>query len=403
MFNATSAKSITYQLEQRKNQKNKFLDGNDVFAQVKSVSSSSEEIVASLVPTKLTITHPFLSINSWDRAIPEQGTIISASYNKEAGLPLMTMYRNIDPSDSISKYNSGNSLYKELSQGELDRMSKGMANTFHANRPVKYNRAGLVEQILDGDGMTLFERSPTYVWQMHQHEVSTLKDEMRLGVIRRYKNSVDKVLIKNSVLEGGQGFAKEHSLVLVNKLGILIDRREGNVCDDNGMFITHPTTGFNLRYRELIYTMLQNYHSKIIDYNGNCKIEYPTEATDGLDINIPTGRFVLNVGRDMSIVSLDKIDMSTSNTLNIESTLDSSIKANGKSTMAIGGFLTKLGIDGEHPLMFGDTFVQKLIEFLVSASVHTHPGVPPSQEFSNACITLANSLSSCVSRNVVTK
>lgn len=402
MFNATSPKSITYQLQQRRQQQNKFVDG-DVFAQIKTVSSSSEQIVATGIPTKVTITHPFLSTSSWDRAIPEQGSVISACYNKEAGLPLMTMYRNIEPSEAVSKYNSGNSLYKELSQGELDRMSSGMANTFHANRPVKYSRAGLVEQVLNGDEMTLFEKSPTYVWQMHQHEVATLNDEMRLGVVRRYKNSVDKVIIKNSIAEGGIGFAKEHSLVLVNKLGTLIDRREGNVCDDSGMFLTHPTTGFNLRYRELVYTMLQNYHSKIIDYNGNCKIEYPIEATDGLDVDIPMGRFVLNTGRDISITSLDKIDMSTSNTLNIESTLNSTIKANGTSTMSIGGFLTKLGIDGKHPLMFGDTFVQNLIEFLVSVSVHTHPGVPPSSEFSAACIKLSTALSQCVSRSVVTK
>lgn len=426
MFNATSPKSIAYQLEQRKKQQNKFLSG-DVFAQIKSVSSSSEEVVTTGVPTKITITHPFLSLTSWDRAIPEQGTVISACFNKEAGLPLMTMYRNVGASDAVSKYNSGSSLYKELAQGELDRMSKGMTNTFHANRPLKYSRAGLVEQILNGDEMTLFERSPTYVWQLHQHKVATLNDEMRLGVVRRYKNSVDKILIKNSILEGGLGFAKEHTLVLVNKLGTLIDRREGNVCDDSGMFITHPTTGNNLRYRELIYTLLQNQYSKIIDLNGNCKIEYPIEATDGLNIDIPMGRFVGNIGRDVAITVTDKIDITTNKTLNVESSMgttqtvgktysltvkdkmelvstkDATVKADGKSTMAIGGFLTKLGLDGSHPLLFGDTFVQNLIQFLVSASVHTHPGVPPSPDFATACTTLSTALSQCVSRNVTTK
>lgn len=426
MFNATSAKSVTYQLQQRKQQQNRFLSG-DVFAQIKSVSSSSEEVVATGIPNKVTITHPFVSLTSWDRAIPEQGSTVSVVYNKEAGLPLMTMYRNVSPSDKVSKYNSGNSLYKELSQGELDRMSKGMANTFHANRPVKYSRAGLVEQVLNGDEMTLFERSPTFVWQLHQHEVATLNDEMRLGVVRRYKNSVDKVLIKNSVKEGGIGFAKEHSLVLVNKLGKLIDRREGNVCDDKGLFDTHPTTGNNLRYKEYIYTLLQNKYSKIIDLCGNCKIEYPTEAVYGLDVDIPMGRFVANVGRDVNVTVTDKINVSTSNQMIIESTLDTTqtvgakyslsvkdtmsivsqgnalVKADKKSTMSVGGFLTKLGVDGDHPLMFGDTFVEKLINFLVSVSIHTHPGVPSSPDFATACIKLANELSQCVSRNVVTK
>ena len=406
MFNATSPSSIAYQLNQRKQQDNKFL-GGDVFAQIKSVSSSSEEVVTNGVPTKITITHPFLSVSSWDRAIPEQGAVISACYNKEAGLPLMTMYRNIQPSELISKYNSGSSLYKELSQGELDRMSSGFANTFHANRPLIYNRAGLVEQILNGDEMTLFERSPTYVWQMHQHKVSTLDDEMRLGVVRRYKNPLEKKIIKNSVMEGGLGFAKEHTLVLVNKLGKLIDRREGNVCDDMGMFLMHPTTGFNLRYRELIYTILQHYHSKIIDFNGNCKIEYPVEATDGLDINIPMGRFQLKTGRDINVTAMDKVNISTSMTMSIESLLDSKIEASGTSTMSVAGFLTKLGIrkesDVAHPLVFGDTLVEKLINFLIKVATHTHPSVPPSPEFSTACIELANALPSCVSKNVVTK
>lgn len=394
---------------------NRFEQG-DVQAAVTSVSSSTEEVTMTSVPSKVAIVHPYVSVSSWDRAMPEVGSMASVQYNKEARYPIMTQYRNEQADKMVSDYNSGNNLYRELASGELDRMSVGMANTWHANKPFLFQRAGLVENTLDGIDMTMYTRAPTHVRRMHLFKTGKLEDQELLGIVRRTESAIKSPPVKIPIDEGSS-FAKEHTLVLTNSTGILIDRREGDVCEDNAKFPVHPITGKYLRLRERLYstkTLLnpaEQYLEKQVDIEGNLQLDFPNSAKEGLCINIPKGRFVGSVGLDTSLTLSDNVvvTMAKDHSCAIEGKQDITVqgdvtyKADKKSTMSIGGFLTKLGIDGTHPLVFGDELVKNLLTFLVKAAVHTHPGVPPSPDFSTACIELSKSLPDCISQNVTTK
>lgn len=367
-----------------KNAKN----NNHKYGQVLSVSTLTEEMVVYNVPTKVTIRHPFVSVNAWDRAMPEIGSTVLTTYSPDTNDSIMDGYFITKPSESVSSYSEGNSLYRELSSGELDRMSSGMAYTFHGNRPVKESYAGLVGYRLDGDYNTFYEEAPLFVRELHQNEVATIKDTYRLGVVRRPTSSVETRLFTVPLGDGVVGaFAKEHTLVLATKVGLLLDYREGNVIDDMGISTISSMSGNYLRVQKLFYTSLQNHSTFQIDTCGNVYYETAPDAVMGIKISIPNGRFVQNVGQDISITS----------------TLNTLIQASGLSTATFGGFLTKLGLSAEHTMLYGDTFVQNLLEFLTKLAVHTHPGTTPSPDLSTACLTFANTLPSSVSRSVQTE
>jgi len=400
MFNATSAYAESRQIRQRSREKNRFLLG-DVFAQIKQVNAESEELILFGSPVRVNVLHPFLSVNSWDRCMPEAGAVLNISYNAESRQSLMTGYRNMNPENPIKGFNSGNTVYRELAEGEMDRMSSGMAYTFHANRPIKQTRAGLVEVTLNGDTSTLFQKAPTYVFQMHKHKVASIKDEYRLGVVRRPKDSISDVIIKAPL--GESGFAKEKTLVLEADLGTLLDLRKGHVVDDDGICAISTRTGNFLRVRNRYYTNLQKYVSFEMDNSGNCSLVLPVEATDGFNFDLTSGRLVGNVGADLSLTVTKDISVKTNMSMTIDAYTDMMVQAG--STATLEGNLVKLGSSAVHPLLYGDTFIQALLVFLSSVSTHVHPGLSPtpSPDFAAACITLAQALPQQVSRNVETK
>jgi len=400
MFNATSAYAEKRQIRKRSIEKNRFLLG-DVFAQIKQVNAESEELILFGSPVKVNVLHPFLSVNSWDRCMPEAGAVLNISYNAESRQSLMTGYRNMNPENPIAGFNSGNSIYRELAEGELDRMSYGMAYTFHTNRPIKQTRAGLVEVTLNGDSLTLFQKAPTFVFQMHKHKSATIDDEYRLGVVRRPKNSIDDIIIKAP--SGESGFAKEETLVMKSDLGYLLDLRKGNVIDDRGICVISTSTGNFLRVRNRYYTKLQQYASFEMDNKGNCSFVLPAEATNGFNFDLTSGRLVGNVGADVSITVTKDISVKTSAGITIDSSSDTTIQS--ASTATLEGNLVKLCSSATHPLLYGDTFIQAFILFLSSVAAHVHPGLSPtpSPDFAAACITLAQALPNQISRNVETK
>jgi len=381
MFNSHNKMAKKNSLEQRESQRNRFIDGL-VVGQVISSSSSTEELTVSKIPTKVTVQHPFCSISSWDRAQPEAGSLINVEFNKESNTPIMIGYRNYDPEKLVSAYNEGNSLYRELAEGELERMSKGMAYTFHTDRPLQQVRAGICEETYDGEKGISFKKSTLFLSQLHLHVSARLEDECRLGVVRRYKTALTTKLIEAP--KGETGFSKESTLVLLSSDGKLLDYREGHVVNDDGTHAMSSQTGNFLRVRKKVFTKNENYLLEEIDNKANVLIKFPTDATKGLNLDISNGSLQVSIGKDASIISTDQM----------------LIKADGKSTATFGGYLTKLGIDAKHPLVFGDDFVKYLLQFLIEASVHTHPGTTPSPNMATACTNLASVLPNVVSRNV---
>ena len=391
MFNHNNVDSILRLKRNRKEQRNSLLNDSQFIGRITSISGADELAAVSGVPSKVVITHPFLSLTSWDRAIPEVGSTIMVEYNKNINEAIMDGYRLLTPRDSIDNYKSGTGLYMELAPGEFQRLSSGMAYTFHGNRPIKESFAGLVGYRLDGDSNTYIEKSATFIREMHQHKVGTLEDFSLLGVVRRPVTSVTTKLIKDTI---DNCFAKENTLVLVNKKRKLLDYREGNVVSDLGIFDVCSFTGNTLRVQKKVFTINDNYTLKEIDTLGNIFIQTPSDAVNGIKVSISSGRLVMDVGKDLSLtVTKDTVMTSNANT---------TITSTGNNTAEFGAYLTKLGLDASHPLIYGDSLVKALLQFLLSASVHVHPGVAASPDFAAACTTLASSLPNTVSRNVET-
>lgn len=455
MNNAKTAQAIFREANEDSKRANKFKKG-PLVAQIVNISGLSEQARVIGFPTRITIQHPFLSINSWIRGLPEIGAGITAEYAPETNEALFMGYRQKNPEEAIRK----NLLYQELLPGELESMSSGLAHSFKASRPVDLREAGLVRSILDGDTSSLINRAVTYVDILHQHEVATLKDTRRLGVVRRPTTSVETKIIRapdeSSSNTGGlagaasavasavggnkQPFAKENTLVLVTKDGnYLIDSREGNVVDDDGTNAVNDWTGKYLRFRKKFYNPEQNSTYIEIDSAGNVDVCLPEEAESGFrcrimkgsaDIKveneisvvstknslykasgdskftIETGFFVKNVEKDNTITIKGNSTESVEGKLKITSQGNATIQADKTSTMSIGGFLTNLGQDGKakHPLLFGDDFIQAFMQLLISLSTHVHPGISvPSPDLASACIQLAAKCPTFVSMNVQTQ
>ena len=125
MNNAKTAQAILREAHEDSKRANKFKKG-PLVAQIVNISGLSEQARVIGFPTRVTIQHPFLSINSWIRGLPEIGAGITAEYAPETNEALFMGYRQKNPEEAIRK----NLLYQELLPGELESMSSGLAHSF---------------------------------------------------------------------------------------------------------------------------------------------------------------------------------------------------------------------------------------------------------------------------------
>ena len=403
--NAKTGSAIFREARLGRERFNKF--NGELYGQIVSVSGSSEQAVVTGFPTTITIRHPFVSATSWIRALPEISTSVMAEYNKDFNGALHKGYISVDPTKLISESGSGNSLYNELLPGEIDVLSRGLNHHFLTSRPYDIRESGIVKSILDGDTSCIVNKAVTYIDYLHQNEAGSINDSRRFGVVRRPKaSSVETAIIRAPESERGtsglvssvqsaigtnkMGFAKEMTTILVSKERVLLDYREGHVVDDDGTSPVSSWTGNNLRLRKQLFNTSDSATKLEIDNLGNIDISVPSEATDGIRVNVFGGSVEANIDNKISITS-------SSNSL---------YKADGSSTLTVGGFLTNLGQDGKasHPLLFGDNFIQAFMQLLISLSTHTHPGISvPSPELATACINLATKCPDFVSVNVQTQ
>ena len=235
-------------------------------------------------------------------------------------------------------------------------------------------------------------------------------------------------------------FAKENTLVLITKEGkYLMDSREGNVVDDDGTSPVNDWTGKYLRLRKRFYNPEQKSTYIEIDSAGNVDVCIPEEAESGFrcrimkgsadvkveneisvvstkdslykasgdsKFTIETGYYVKNVDKDNTITIKGKSTEDITGELKITSQGNATIQADKTSTMNIGGFLTNLGQNGkaQHPLLFGDSFIQEFMQLLVNLATHVHPGISvPSPDLAAACTKLATKCPTFVSMNVQTQ
>ena len=125
----------------------------------------------------------------------------------------------------------------------------------------------------------------------------------------------------------------------------LVDFREGNVTDDDGIEILDTITERPLRSRRVYTTYdLQEAIFKIDD-EGNVIVELPNKSPRGdrygIRVDAPAGGLELNTGLDITLSTLQNILMNITKNLNISALSGFTIKtSSGNGKLQTGGNLT---------------------------------------------------------------
>lgn len=351
-------------------------------------SSSGENQNARLVyaggTSSIPLPMPFESTTSWIRCIPISGSAALVTYRRDTGEATFIRYLNDSPDKKIAAYQAGGNLYRPLLPGEHEIHSSGLAQSYYSQRPNLDHRAGAIRSWLDQDKAEAGQKSPIHTRQLHTHRSNAVGDEERFGVVRRPKklNMVNALLqgsryssnfymypYPNFSLPGGipnpystsaqviataseaastltgtfkiRPFAKEYLRVIKNPMfplppiETLIDIREGQVFDDEGVQVTGDQ-GAYLRAKHEYFTTWGDATKCEIDELGNVSWSLSTAGlVTGManwTTKVPGGSWILetNFGIDMStrqsittnslmstVISATK-DISLSSTLNTD-------------------------------------------------------------------------------------
>jgi len=352
------------------------------FLDTSSGETQTAKIVYSGGEKNIPLPMPFDSSDSWLRSIPETSTSCIVGFRADNGDPTFVSYVNETPKSKLDAYRAGDGLYRPLAPGEHEIHSSGGANVYLSRRPNMELRAGLVRSWLDQDRLEAGAKSPLHVRQLWEHKSNSVGDEERIGVVRRPMNFLLKnpaaAILALSVTSynfydypypdytiptgiGGVGaqagvvaevaaaasavalglagkfkqrtFGKEYLRVLKNPLyplppnKYLIDIREGQVFDDNGIQLISLSSGAYLRSQHKFFTPLGvDATTYSVDELGNVQWDLAIAAMTGFTINVPTGYFHLTTSVDTEILCLNLNTVSMLAT-NISATTDLALQA----------------------------------------------------------------------------
>ena len=279
---------------------------------VQSVSSDSEIANMSSYASRsheLQISHPHVAPTSWIRAMPESGTQYVATFRAdESNLQPFSTYQ-LSANERNESYRAGQGIYRPLVPGELEMSSLGAGQTYYSRRPMVEQRAGILLRWANQDKLTIGDRSPIHVKQFFQNQSNEFSDELRIGLISRPK--VDPA--------GANGFSSwertypqvrgdygaEYYLHMKNPQNDsptnLFSVHRGHVLDQNGVQIFQARTQIALRAREEYFANDNSSTVKEIDEKGNYFISLADAATEGYELNIPSGNYRKNVQLDSVI------------------------------------------------------------------------------------------------------
>lgn len=346
-------------------------------------SSSGENQNARLTysggSSSIFLPMPFESTDSWIRSIPISGSAALLAYRRDTKEAVFIRYLNDSPDKKIAAYSAGSNLYKPLLPGEHEIHSSGLAQSFYGQRPVLDQRAGVIRSWLDQDRAESGQKAPIHTRQLHSNRTNDIGDEERFGVVRRPKklNIANAILLGTTKssnfykypypdfsLPGGipaafsilsetigtataavstltgtfkvRPFAKEYLRVIKNPLyplppTTLVDIREGQVFDDDGVQVTGDS-GAYLRAKHEYFTTLMDSTKCEIDELGNVSWALSFGATNGWSTKVPFGAWKLdaNLGIDMTTLtsittsSLLSTSISATTNISLDSTLNTS-------------------------------------------------------------------------------
>lgn len=290
-------------------------------AGIQHVSPATEQIQVSVYGgARVTrITHPYVSVRSWIRVMPEEGTGAVVAQRGDTAESEVTYYWSGFPGDRITAYLGGQGHYRPLDLGEIEISSFGMAQTFWSRRGALHLRGGISRSWLSDDDMEAGSKAATHRRLLHDHNHDDFRAEERFGVVWR---KGDNHTARKFVKVGGV-FAREYSRILTYKGSpeILVQYQEGHVIDEEGEPETGPS-GEPLRVLGRWNNTTSNPTEWMLDELGNIWWNLPNEATVGWTTKIPKGTFRLEAGVKIQLGAISDVEISGQNmTLKARGTL----------------------------------------------------------------------------------
>jgi hypothetical protein len=346
-------------------------------AYVQRVNPSNEKITVDAAPgpDDVVIPHPMLSINSWIRAVPERGARVVAISTAGGTLRRVVVgYFSRQAADLITKYKSGEGLYKPLKSGEWDMMTPGVSYIHGTSKGRLYLRGGPIHQTLDPQKLHIRSRAPTHRRECHEKLDATILDEERFGVVVRNTQPPDK---KNrwlrapdtTKMEGEskagttinkQPFAKEYLRIFGRDAKRLAALMEGDLFDDTGKELKHSKTQRKLRMLRELY-----------DKEGEVQYQHEIDDEKGaIAIKGNADRIDITERDAAALIEMTKLLLKLSESLDVQCQTSSKVLA--RTTAQYGGTTqTNLGPSAA-PIDFvikGTTFNATVMTPLIAALV----------------------------------
>lgn len=276
----------------------------------------------------ISLSHPFLSANSWIRAIPENNSSIWLHARQDNQRLGMLGYNSDILGNRITDFQNGLGVYRPLQQGEIDFSSYGVAGMLGRRDGTLELRGGLVYGEYSHPRLEIWSRAPLHSRKGVLSTDATIGDEERYGTVRRFKNATDfqaavivgsdNPLVQKEYYRDLKVLQQSVTAKLTGSRGtpaFLMRMQEGNVVDSVGKVMTQDITSLPLRGLREYYVNPQQYSSNgklsvQVDDSGNFYVVLPQEATAGGQLKIPAGEFIGIIGQNLrlQVSHLTKID-----------------------------------------------------------------------------------------------
>lgn len=200
------------------------------------------------------LRHPFFSVNSWIRCMPESGTTVLTQVRGDSPSAEISGYL-VEPGDVIPRLNrakNGTAIFRTLKAGEVEIMSLGRAYAHFSDSGDLELMGGSIRTDFLQTELELRSQSPTFKRQLHKYSPTTLAHEERFGVVKRPDKSRPNAF-QQFVRKSDNTFAQEYGRWL-NKSdgGLLVSLQEGDVYDSSGKEKKQNSTNKPLRYEKVI-------------------------------------------------------------------------------------------------------------------------------------------------------
>jgi len=270
-------------------------------AVVESVSTETETIQASDFGGggKCIVTHPFMGVRSWIRALPERGASVVLSRRGDSAVSETAYYRSLDPARRVAKYRAGVGYYRAIDQGEFDMSSYGLAQVYGSRGGSLDLRGGITRGWFNNESLEVGFKAPLHVRQLHDHRYASLAGEERFGAVWRPTGLQNDT---RGWQEIDGSFAREYTRVLSFQgiPGVLVDYREGHVFEDDGSRANTPSAQ-PARRRAIYYDSQGDNNLELMDESGNTWEFLSSNAKLGKQIDIPEGSHRIKVGVNIAM------------------------------------------------------------------------------------------------------